>query len=180
MKLKLNYLTEQRIDPKFYLSFITDNWIVAFYQAEGGVYGNNKDNLIFTISQHISDWYLLEAIRLYLGEGNIIFKNKDGKLYAQFIITNNKTLLEVIIPLLDNNICSIKKLNQYNDWKFKYFYLPPTVQKSIITPEWLCGFVDGDGSFSIIIRVALDYVCGFQVFSIFDIAQIDTERPLLN
>ena len=55
----------------------------------------------------------------------------------------------VIIPLISNQIRTTKKLDQFNNWIKEHFNLPPTIKNPVITPSWLAGFVDGDGSFFI-------------------------------
>jgi len=86
----------------------------------------------------------------------------------------------VVIPLLEGRIRSPKKLAQFNEWRKAHFNLPPVAINPTITPAWLVGFVDGEGSFFALIHRASDYRSGYQVQAVFDIAQLDTERALLD
>lgn len=181
LELKLSLLIEQRLSPLFYSSQLTPEWISGFIEAEGGTYGVENGQASFSVSQHISDWYLLEAIALYLGAGSVRPQlRNDGRLCAILEITDKETLEKVIIPLLEGRIRSAKKLAQFNTWRKDYFNLPPITINSTISNEWLLGFVDGDGSFYAIIHKAPDYKCGFQVQAAFDIAQVSTEKALLD
>jgi len=56
----------------------------------------------------------------------------------------------------------------------------PVEINPIISEAWLTGYVDGDGSFFILLHKASDYKCGFQAQGAFDIAQLSTERDLLD
>jgi len=173
-------LIGQRADPSFYSSFLSFEWIAGFAEAEGGTYGAEGGQASFSITQHISDWYLLEAIRDYLGAGYVrpVFWD-DGRICAVLSITNKEELRNVVIPLLEGRIRSLKKLAQFNEWRETHFNLPPVVINPTVSPAWLAGFVDGDGSFYALIHKASDYRSGFQVQAVFDIAQLDTERALL-
>ena len=74
----------------------------------------------------------------------------------------------------------------YHDWRRRHFTtikrnvaLALSARKSTkdciqIHPQWLCGFVDGDGSFHGIVRKQNDYKSSFQVTAVFDLAQKDT------
>ena len=130
----------------------------------------------------MSDWTLMEAICLFLGCGKVAPSiREDGRLLAVIQITNKDALHDVIIPMLEGRIHSLKKAEQFNLWKKTHWGLA----KSEIVPllkediHWLAGFVDGDGAFYFTIHKARDYKYGYQVKATFDIAQIDTEQELL-
>ena len=87
------------------------------------------------------------AIRDFLGAGKIVPQlRKDGRLSAELVINNRDTIENIIIPLITHRVSSTKKLNQFNNWIKEHFNLPPTINNSVISANWLSGFVDGDGS----------------------------------
>lgn len=165
---------------------ITQNWLIGFVEAEGSFTGNEKQSATFQITQHAADWVLMEAIAKFIGCGTVKFiKRKDGRVFANYIVSDKKLLLEQIIPLFDNKFISSKKQDQFNNWKKIHFGLDSnnfndqSVLSNNIHPDWLVGFVDGDGSFYPMIHKAKDYKCGYQIQATFDIAQIDSETGLL-
>lgn len=50
---------------------LTSNWFAGFVEAEGGFYSSPKGQPIFTLTQHMADWTLMEAICLFLGCGKV-------------------------------------------------------------------------------------------------------------
>ncbi len=90
----------------------------------------------------------------------------------------------VIIPLCLNNFQSKKKIDQFNSWVRIHFpHLISSLNYEVnlsLNPQWLVGFTDGDGSFFVTLKSNKSYRNGFQVQAVFDIAQISSERALLN
>lgn len=176
---KISLISKDRNDINFYLPNISKDWIIGFIEAEGGFYGSGR-HIIFSISQHLSDWYLLLAIRDFLGVGKIVPSlRNDGRLSAELVINNRSTIESVIIPLISNQIRTTKKLDQFNNWIKEHFNLPPTIKNSVITPGWVAGFVDGDGSFFIKISKSSSHKCGHNIRAAFDITQVSSEKNLL-
>ena len=168
---------------------ITNQWLIGFIEAEGHFAGKNKDSQpSFKISQHIADENLILAIKNYIGYGNIHKSiRQDGRSEAILTIYNKEILRNVIIPMCYNNFKSKKKFYQFNNWLINFF---PDLNKIILNfynqkinynlnEQWLTGFVDGDGSFYVIIHKTKDYKFGYQIQAVFDIAQLDREQELL-
>ena len=161
---------------------INPEWFAGFVEAEGGFYTSSKGQPIFNLSQHMSDWTLMEAISLFLGCGKVAPSiREDGRPLAVIQITNKEALKERIVPLLEGRIHSLKKTEQFNIWKQTHWGLPKSEAVPLLKEHlnWVAGFVDGDGAFYFTVHKAKDYKCGYQVKATFDIAQIDTEQELL-
>lgn len=180
LKQKLIELIEQRTIVDYYLFRLSKDWLIGFIEAEGTFYGKDGKQVIFSISQHLSDFYLILAIQQYLGVGKIQpYFRKDGRLGVELVVNNREELIDKIIPLMSNQIRSTKKLIQFNTWIQTNFNLPTTSLNIEITEEWLTGFVDGDGSFFTKITKSKKHTIGYNVRAVFDIAQINTETTLL-
>lgn len=107
---------------------------------------------------------------------------QDGRSEVIFTIYDKNILRNIIIPICYNNLKSDKKLNQFNNWLTNYFPDLKINKQNIeyqLNEQWLTGFVNGDDSFYTIIYKAKDYKCNYQVQAVFDIAQLDIERKLL-
>ena len=50
---------------------ITPEWFAGFVEAEGGFYTSSNGQPSFILTQHMSDWTLMEAICLFLGCGKV-------------------------------------------------------------------------------------------------------------
>jgi hypothetical protein len=178
----LSILISNRININYYISFLSKDWLIGFIEAEGGFYGKGN-HIIFSISQYLSDWYLLIAIKQKLGGIGKIVPNyrKDGRLGVEYVINNKEEIINVIIPLISQQkLRTVKKLNQFNEWIKEHFNLPPIEINPLITKEWLTGFVDGDGSFFVKISKSSKYKYGYNIQAVFDITQICSELNLLN
>lgn len=172
--------SNHRVNMDFYMTKLTQDWIIGFIEAEGGFYGKGR-NIVFSVSQHLSDWYLLLAIQKYLGAGKLVpTLREDGRLGVELVINNKATILNVIVPFTADNVSSSKKLDQFNAWIKEHYDLPPTKSNPVISKEWVSGFVDGDGSFFFRIAKSSSYKCGYSVRAVFDITQVISEINLLN
>jgi len=111
---KLDILAEKRFDITNYK--ITSQWLIGFIEAEGSFLGKKGQQASFHISQHLSDWYLMEAIAKYIGYGKIrsLIRN-DGRSEAILRIYNKEILRNKIIPMCQGNFKSIKKNIQFNE-----------------------------------------------------------------
>jgi hypothetical protein len=146
------------------VKFINNNWLLGFIEAEGTISFNKKFNKpVFTITQHIADYKLMEQIRVYLKiNSQIKFTLKERDLTCELAETNMTNLKETfavtfgtnvtaLVPILTNNLYSEKKVNQFNEhWK-PYLQKSTTQNENKISIDWLIGMVDGDGSFFITI-----------------------------
>lgn len=156
---------------------ITSDWLIGFTEAEGGFYCNKREQPMFQIYQHVSDWVLLEAIASFLTVGKI---RDDGRNTAVLTVQNKEALAEIVIPLFQNKLLSRKK-NQFNEWTQRHFNLK-TISNHVmpINSQWLVGFTDGDGAFFPTFHKQKDYACGYQVRVCFDLAQESVDKALLN
>jgi hypothetical protein len=138
---------------------ITPEWFAGFVEAEGGFYTSPNGQPIFNLTQHMSDWTLMEAICLFLGCGKVAPSiREDGRPLAVIQITNKEALNEKIVPLLEGRIHFLKKAEQFNLWKQTHWGLPkselfPLLKENL---NWVAGFVDGDGSFYFTVHKAKD------------------------
>lgn len=131
----------------------------------------------YLISVHIDDIKVLEYIQQSLQMGKIFFKGKKGM--ATFQVTKQEDIKKIIEIFSKAPLSSIKQLNflafkkafelytnnkskdlllkqqmdniRYNMNSNRTDYFWPD-RKIRISPYWLLGFVEGDGSFSVILR----------------------------
>lgn len=163
---------------------INPQWLAGFIEAEGHFHGKTGQQPHFSISQHPADHNLMEAISKHVGHGEVrLSVRPDGRAESVYTIYSKRVLEDKILPLCSENLISEKKSKQFMDWtkihfpEYKSIALPDPNKK--IDPNWLVGFVDGDGSFYSLIHKTKDYKIGYQVQAVFDIAQLDSERNLL-
>jgi len=178
--MELESLENLRLDVSNFN--VNKDWLIGFSEAEGTFSGSEKQPM-FQLSQHTSDHALILAIKNYLGHGNIqSFKREDGRLESVLTISSKSVIREEIIPLFNGKLFTFKKREQFKNWILKYFPDVITIDndQAFPSPDWVAGFVDGDGSFYPLIHKATDYKCGFQVQLIFEIAQTLSETPILD
>jgi hypothetical protein len=95
LKQRVMKALEERLNPVNYK--LTSNWFAGFVEAEGGFYTSSKGQPIFSLTQHMSDWTLMEAICLFLGCGKVAPSiREDGRVLAVIQITNKDALHDVI------------------------------------------------------------------------------------
>jgi len=157
---------------------INRNWILGFIEAEGTISSNKRlKKPVFTITQHIADYKLMEQIRNFLNiNSSIKFSNRD--LTCELAETNMTNLKKTILPILLNNLYSEKKLNQFNEHWTPYLHTSSILNHNKISNDWLLGMVDGDGSFFITIAKSNDYKIGYQIRARFAIKQINSKNLL--
>lgn len=172
-------------------------WFVGFTDAEGcfriGI--NNKNNVIsfnFTIGLHTDDREVLEFIKNRLNCGNV-FTSENA---ATFCVTKISDIRNILIPIFEEfplngqkyldylafkEAISIKldSLKSYKDLIIRIKsnmnttrvdFEFPSSHTIRITPYWLLGFIEGDGSFFI----------NAQMCIIFSITVTATQAPLMN
>lgn len=129
--------------------------------------------LTFQIGLHIDDLSVLKLIKTQFNCGHISISNKK----CNFFVNDSFSLINIIIPLFNNFPLNSSKYCQYsifekavfllNDKKhltyqgrlkmLKYYYEMqdfkqkkyfPLPKHFCISPYWLCGFTEGDASFS--------------------------------
>lgn len=163
-----NKLIELKIDNKFL------EWFRGFTDGEGSfsIEKSGLNNFIFkfSIHLHMGDIRALEYIKEMLGIGNIyISKNKDK---VKFVVHKQKDIQFIIDIFSNYSLNTIKHLNfidfkkafeLYSNSKQKIHVLDQitNIQNGInfkrtnfknnnpfkITPYWLLGFIEGEGSF---------------------------------
>lgn len=173
-------------------------WFVGFTDAEGcfriGI--NNKNKVIsfnFNINLHIDDLEVLEFIKNKLNCGNV-FTNEN---VATFVVTKISDIQNILIPIYEEfplngikhldylafkeAICikldSLKsdKLDliiqiksNMNSTRAEFEF--PSSHTIRITPYWLLGFIEGDGSFFV----------NAQMRVILSLTITATQAPLMN
>ena len=156
--------------------FITPQWLVGFFEAEGTLITTKNQKPRIEISQHASDYFLLKAIQRFVGGGNVRFDLRKSYC-AVWTISDKQLISNKLLCLFDRFLVLQQKRKLYNDWRRRHFFTIKTkFTKDCIQihPQWLCGFVDGDGSFHGIVRKQNDYKSSFQVTAVFDLAQKST------
>lgn len=182
LKEKPSSLTRDGWDLNYYN--ISHQWLLGFIEAEGNFFGKKGQQPSFNLSQHAADKILMEAIANFIGHGNVrIYTREDGRSEAILNIYDKTVLRDIIIPMCLNNLKTKNKSNQFYSWLNAHFDdFTPSINpaKSSINKDWLVGFTDGDGSFYPMFHKSKDYKCGFQIQATFDLAQLDTDKDLLN
>ena len=176
------------------------HWLAGFVDAEGyfGIVDvGNSFRFVFRIKLHIDDIKVLQFIQQRLGLGKINTTLMDASL----TINKHSEIIELIKFLDIKNLNTTKYLNYLafkeafllyfnrkselsvtenfnrirelkNSMNFKRTnYILPDAHKILITPYWLLGFTEGDGSFSI------SNIKGFPLR--FNIVQVITEIKVL-
>jgi len=182
LQKQLLLLAKNRLELNYYN--ISHQWLLGFIEAEGNFFGRENQQPSFNLSQHGADEVLMEAIAKFIGHGNVrVYTRKDGRSEAILTIYDKTILRKTIIPMCLNNLKTKNKSNQFNSWISIHFKdLVPLINttQTPIHKDWLVGFTDGDGSFYPMFHKSKDYKCGFQVQATFDLAQLDTDKELLN
>lgn len=142
--------------PSF--SFLT--WLIGFTEGDGSFVLAKRGDLSIVITQDSRDIQVLNMIKTNLGLGKVI---KQGKTTSRFVVQDKKGLY-LLATLFNNNLVSYSKiiyfnkflsaLNRYNqNGNLKYPIIPLKKTNEITIPtlddEWLCGFTDSEGSFSV-------------------------------
>lgn len=177
-------------------------WFRGFTDAEGSFYISLQNptgfrfSFVFSINLHIDDIKSLEYIQQYLQMGNIVQKGT----MAQLKISKQEDIKKIIEIFSTTPLNSIKQLNflafkkafdLYTNTKDKDLQLKQQIMgikssmnthrtdyslsghKFHITPYWLLGMIEGDGSFYVLFRdrdsISLK----------FDISQSDLDSALL-
>ena len=173
-------------------------WFVGFTDAEGcfriGI--NNRNNVIsfnFAIYLHVDDLSVLEFIKGKLNCGNI-YTSED---FACFVVTKLSDIQNILIPIFEEfPLNGVKYLDYLAFKEAIYIKLDPLKSDKLdlttriksnmnttradfnfpsshtirITPYWLLGFIEGDGSFFVNAKMRI----------IFSIAATATQAPLMN
>jgi hypothetical protein len=153
-------------------------WFVGFTDAEGNFcikLNKTRTQLMFQIGLHWDDLPLLTFLKDKLQCGYITQNPKEAK--ANFVISSQAALQELLIPLFDSFSLNTTKYLDYlafrevvmlreskahltsEGWekivslkasmnKARVNHTLPTDHEVVITFPWLLGLIEGDGSFS--------------------------------
>lgn len=153
-------------------------WLRGFIDREGNFQvflDKGRLRVIFRINLHIDDVKILYKIQNFLGRGTVTV-NKTSCMYK---LTDLSVLINVLFPLLDQYKLLTSKWLDYLDfisatiyltnnkaklattelsWALnliegmnstRTFYNYKLMPSMIITPYWLLGFIEGEGTFGI-------------------------------
>ena len=157
---------------------INREWLLGFIEAEGSFSGGvtcareKNAPATFECSQHSSDYFLMCAIKEWIGAGKVyINARSDGRICAVYTL-RGKQLESVLLPLFQGATHTPKIEQSVIPWcKANFSHAPAINYTGNISKDWLVGFADGDGSFYTTIRQQKDYRIGFQFQTVFDLSQ---------
>ena len=133
-------------------------WLIGFTEGDGCFVINNRNDLLFIITQATEDVQVLNLIQETLGFGKVI---KQGKRTSRFIVQDKKGL-ELIVSLFNGNLVIPTK--QQDFYKFIALYNKKAIKGQILLAEvtpiksgplpsvsngWLSGFTDAEGCFTV-------------------------------
>jgi len=141
--------------PKPDVKFL--QWFIGFVEAEGCFqrWKDKKKDWRFGLEITQKDPALMYKIRTQLGFGKArSFTKANGEVYGRFTILN-QIGLEALILLVNGNLVTEKKQNQFLSW-LQYFnerYNTAYVERGSgavgLNNAWLSGFLEGDGGFDV-------------------------------
>jgi len=170
LKFQRNYSTNiNKVDTKFF------DWLRGFVDGEGTWYISKKGNAFvfsFQIHLHIYDKPLLDFICKTLGVGKVYIDNKSC-----IYMVSKLEEIKIIIDIFSKNPLNTTKYLNFLDFKeaFELYttskitkdfsdkiinlkngmnskridFKMPDNYKPLITSNWLLGFIEGEGSFSV-------------------------------
>lgn len=175
--------------PKPDIHFL--EWFIGFFEAEGSFLQwpqNQSQKLRFGIEITQKDPKLMYKIRTRLGFGRVVVWTRETNQYARYYIHDAKNL-ERIIYLLNGNLVTDKKRNQFQTWltrlnqqrqnqsKRLYPEIDFQFNPSFDETAWLAGFLEGDGGFWVsphsIVRTNKDLSQNFSLRMKFYLTQED-------
>ena len=158
-------------------------------------------NFSFRIELHLDDLKILEAIKNRLKCGNVTVYSNDNRNSALFRVSDSESIKNKIIPIFDLFHLNTTKQLDFLAFKEAFFlflnkeHLTPEGRDNIInlkknynnnrtnfvlsnkiniTPYWLIGFIEGEGSFNFTTTKNTNWVS-----SNFSIAQTEVQKPLM-
>lgn len=128
---------------------------------------------MFVIKQHIVDSNLISDIKIFLDVGRIYTSTNLCSFYVK-----SKPELMRVIPTFHDNLRT-SKIDAYNRLR-SFFALEKSEKRDDLSEDWLSGFIDGEGSFYIIINKNKGYKYDYQIRIGFGISQNMREVNLLH
>ena len=103
---------------------INPNWLAGFVDGEGSFYvrisksRNSIQTLLrFKITQHSRDTDLMHRLVKFMGCGRVEITENSLRSYAEFVVTTNKDINNIVIPFFTKySLQSSKKLD-FEDFK---------------------------------------------------------------
>ncbi|KAF8054281.1 aI5 (mitochondrion) [Scenedesmus sp. PABB004] len=137
-------------------------WFVGFFEGDGSLIINHRNELNFVIPQDTKDVQILEKIQNTLGFGNVL---PQGPTTSRYSVHNLGDLYKLLL-ILNGNIClpsRIKGLSKFvtafnekvrKNKRGKYVYLNEIPLSSLpcipsIIDAWFSGFIDAEGCFTL-------------------------------
>lgn len=153
-------------------------WLAGFTDAEGCFcLSQRADGRIepsFSITQHQVDAQVLHKVQDYLGVGRVYEDEKR----ASFRVRAASDLSDVVIPSFHGQL-QTSKMGDYQALR-RHMAIRGRTAKAKMSAEWLGGFVDGEGSFFIVINRNIRYRHKVQVRLGFGLSQTSSEKPVLD
>lgn len=143
-------------------------WFVGFFEGDGCLIINKRNDLSFVITQTTEDAQILYKIQQILGFGCVI---RQGKRTHRFSVQNLQDLQKILFILNGNLVLPSRKkrllkfLEHFNSKSLKnknLTFIEPITTEIIPSHEdaWLSGFTDAEGCFS------LSFLRGSSIFRI--------------
>lgn len=140
-------------------------WFIGFFEANGSFIIATRGDLSIIVTQHDKDNHILYYIKDNLGFGKVITQTSHNRKNISRWVTNRQLEQRLLIYLFNGNIVLplryiklslfINKLNIKLLKNNESILLAKNRCKlPLLTDAWLSGFTDGEGSFSVSIRLS--------------------------
>jgi hypothetical protein len=132
-------------------------WFVGFFEGDGCLTINNRNDLSFVITQATVDVQILHKIKQTLGFGSVI---KQGIRTSRFCVQNLKDLQKILYILNGNLVLPSRKKHFFKILEHfnikakknpKICLIAPINNEVMpsLTDAWLSGFTDAEGCFTV-------------------------------
>ena len=136
-------------------------WFVGFFEGDGSLVVNHRNDQSFVLTQHTKDIQVQEKIKETQGFGSVL---AQGPTCFRFIVNNQGDLYKILL-ILNGNLCipsRIRGLDKFTkafnkkvpkNRHGKYFYLKEICRISTLCiptvhDAWFLGFIDAEGCFT--------------------------------